>query len=221
MKEQINNMNSEILHFQRTNNNLKLIVADLHLRQKGMKQEIENQNKVVSDNNNYIKSFENDISECAQTVNDYKKLKKHVLRNYDKYVQTDTKKFESNVDVQKELINQRIYLESCVKTLKEKFENNMKVHKQDNLRIMKENFDLIREINDLKREKKTLLDNKKKMPSKKKDMEAIFDPVDRELEHSEEDIRRLLEEADQLQKLNNALRGKSSGGVKFPALDKK
>ena len=63
-------------------------------------------------------------------MQDFKKLKKHVLKLYDKYVQTDSTKFESNVDKQKELINQRVYLETCVKSLKDKFDDNMKVHRQ-------------------------------------------------------------------------------------------
>mmetsp|Transcript_13713 Transcript_13713/g.11675 ORF Transcript_13713/g.11675 Transcript_13713/m.11675 type:complete len:121 (-) Transcript_13713:513-875(-) len=86
MKEQINNMNGEILHFKRTNKNLQLIVSDLNLRQKGMQKEIENQTKTYEENAKYIKSFENDLSETYSVVTDYKKLKKHVLKLYDNYV---------------------------------------------------------------------------------------------------------------------------------------
>lgn len=46
-------MNSEIQHFKRTNANLSLIVTDLNLRQKGMKKEIEELNKVISENDIY------------------------------------------------------------------------------------------------------------------------------------------------------------------------
>jgi len=222
MKEQLNNMDSEIVHFQRTNANLSLIVADLSLRQKGMKQEIENQNDVISNNNSYIKSFENDISEAFQLCGDYKKLKKYVLSKlYEKYVQTDTKKFESNVDIQKEFINQRVYLETCVGSLKKKFDDNMKVHKQDNLRIMKENVELIREINSLKREKKNLVDEKKKNP-KKNGQQNIFDPLDKEIEANDDEIKRLQEQFEQIhkQQQNNQV-GKPATGFKLPSLEKK
>lgn len=53
MMEQISNMNSEILHFKRTNANLSLIVTDLNLRQKGMKKEIEDLNKLINENDSY------------------------------------------------------------------------------------------------------------------------------------------------------------------------
>ncbi len=46
-------MNSEIMHFKRTNANLSLIVTDLNLRQKGMKKEIEELNRVISENDSY------------------------------------------------------------------------------------------------------------------------------------------------------------------------
>lgn len=49
-------------------------------------------------------------------------------------------------------------METAVQGLKEKFGKNLKVHEQDNNRIMIQNVDLISEINDLKREKKNLKD---------------------------------------------------------------
>jgi phosphoenolpyruvate-protein kinase (PTS system EI component) len=49
-----------------------------------------------------------------------------------------------------------------VKGLKDKFEKNLRVHEQDNNRIMIQNVDLISEINDLKREKKNLKDELKR-----------------------------------------------------------
>lgn len=79
-----------------------------------------------------------------------------MLKLYSKYVQNESKKFEANVDIQAEFINQRGHLETNVKSLLEKFKKNMEAHKKDNQRIMKENVDLIKEINDLKREKKLL-----------------------------------------------------------------
>lgn len=123
---------------------LGLIVADLNLRQRGMQKEIENQNQLITENDNHIKAFINDLLESHQAINvnkkirnktfiilqDYKKLKKSVLKLYNKYVQNDNKKLESNMDIQREFINQRSYLETCVKTLKDKFETNMVVHHQ-------------------------------------------------------------------------------------------
>ena len=41
MKEQIANMNSEIIHFRRTNDNMNLIVKDLVSKRNGMDKEAE------------------------------------------------------------------------------------------------------------------------------------------------------------------------------------
>lgn len=60
-----------------------------------------------------------------------------MLKLYSKYVQNESKKFEANVDIQAEFINQRGHLETNVKSLLEKFKKNMEAHKKDNQRIMK------------------------------------------------------------------------------------
>ena len=45
-----------------------MIVADLNLRQKGMQLEIENQNKLITENDNHIKAFINDLLESHQAI---------------------------------------------------------------------------------------------------------------------------------------------------------
>ncbi|CAD8184061.1 unnamed protein product [Paramecium octaurelia] len=181
MKEQITNMNTEILHFKKVNANLGLIVTDLNLRQAGMKQEIENQQQVIESNSQYIKAFEYDISETHAHINDFKRLKSDMLKLFNKYVQSvvSKKKFE-NVDVQKEFIKERAHLETTNKGLKEKFSKKLRVHKQDNNRIMSQNVDLISEINDLRREIKLLQDEE---DLKRRQIEQMNDqPEERELD---------------------------------------
>ena len=68
MREQIANMNSEIIHFQGTNDNMNLIVKDLVSKRNGMETEIVELNKDETNNLNYIKSFEYDISDMYQSV---------------------------------------------------------------------------------------------------------------------------------------------------------
>jgi len=48
---------------------LGLIVADLNLRQRGMQKEIENQNQLITENDNHIKAFINDLLESHQATN--------------------------------------------------------------------------------------------------------------------------------------------------------
>ena len=61
-------MNSEILHFKRTNANLSLIVTDLNLRQKGMKKEIEDLNKLINENDSYQNSYETDLFDMYASI---------------------------------------------------------------------------------------------------------------------------------------------------------
>ena len=66
MKEQIANMNAEIIHFKRTNDNMTLIVKDLVSKRGGMEKEIDELNTNEGKNLNYIKSFEYDLSDMYQ-----------------------------------------------------------------------------------------------------------------------------------------------------------
>ena len=61
-------MNSEIMHFKRTNANLSLIVTDLNLRQKGMKKEIEQLNQLISENDAYQNSYETDLQKMHDNM---------------------------------------------------------------------------------------------------------------------------------------------------------
>lgn len=56
-------MQSEILHFKRTNANLKLIVTDLKLRKTGMMRETKNNDLIQNKNQQYIDSYKHDISQ--------------------------------------------------------------------------------------------------------------------------------------------------------------
>lgn len=66
MKEQIANMNAEIILFKRTTDNMKLIVKDLTSKRKGMEWELSSQAQLETVNTQYIKSLEIDISEMVQ-----------------------------------------------------------------------------------------------------------------------------------------------------------
>ena len=49
-------------------------MADLNLRQKGMQKEIGDQNKLITENDNHIKAFINDLLESHQVV--------HVIKRF-------------------------------------------------------------------------------------------------------------------------------------------
>lgn len=81
MKEQISNMNAEITHFKRMNANMTLIVKDLVSKKKGMENELEQQNRVEMSNENYIKSFETEVSEMYQNTIGVSRLLRRTSRN--------------------------------------------------------------------------------------------------------------------------------------------
>lgn len=59
-------MNSEIIHFRRTNDNMNLIVKDLVSKRNGMDREVQILAETENKNAAYIKSFEYDVSEIYQ-----------------------------------------------------------------------------------------------------------------------------------------------------------
>lgn len=152
MKEQISNMNFEVQHFTNTNKHMQLIVSEQHLKQRGMNNEIQSLNVILTKDKDYIRQFESDVNELRGVTGNFKELKHKMLNLYKTYVQQDDNKVEVSTDKQEDLKIQREHLESAIIGLKKKFNDNKSTHEQENKRIMKENVVLIREINDLKRE---------------------------------------------------------------------
>ena len=68
------------------------------------------------------------------------------------YAKGHVKSVEIDPDIYAEYISQRKYLEKSVAMLKKNLQKDSEIHKQDNLRIMRENVELIKEINKLRRE---------------------------------------------------------------------
>lgn len=66
----------------------------------------------------------------------------------------EVREVEVNNDIFMEYESQLRYLEKSVCMLKKNLEKDQEIHKQDNIRIMKNNVKLIREINRLRREVK-------------------------------------------------------------------
>eukprot|EP00357_Protocruzia_adherens_P031581 CAMPEP_0115039386 /NCGR_PEP_ID=MMETSP0216-20121206/43998_1 /TAXON_ID=223996 /ORGANISM="Protocruzia adherens, Strain Boccale" /LENGTH=1374 /DNA_ID=CAMNT_0002420017 /DNA_START=19 /DNA_END=4143 /DNA_ORIENTATION=- len=161
MKEQTSNMDAELRHFTRVNNSLKLIVDDYKMKQDGMQVEINKLKQKMREDGNVIKKQRDDIYEAAQYLEDFKSLKSGILKLYHKYVQKDGAQLEVDFDIQKEYANQRKYLENTVDGFKKKLAKDADVHRQDNMRIMKENVELLKEINDLRREYKLMINNQK------------------------------------------------------------
>ena len=141
---------------------MKLSVNEYHLKLQGQSNNIKKDKKIFQQKKIFLDNFELNLSDIIQNhLNDYKSLKKRLLYLYNNYVNEQMNRIEQ-VDKKKAFQERRSYLESCIKTLKDKFIKNITVHKNDYKRIMKENVDLINAINELKREKKFKEENNKK-----------------------------------------------------------
>ena len=81
----------------------------------------------------------------VQTISDHKGLKKHVVTLYKKYVQNThhaSGTGNSKGDGQREYNRQRDYLEKSIDSLKRKLAKDMAMHRNDNMRLMRENVQL-------------------------------------------------------------------------------
>lgn len=170
MKQQLLNMDAEIEQFMKNNNNLKMTVNEYKLKLQGLsnqlhinRQEIEKKTLLLAGLKNEFSSLKYDNS------SNYKDCKKKIMHIYNSYVIDEQKIANKNVDKKKLYVEQRAYLESCIKTLKDKFTKNIAVHKNDHKRIMKENVDLVSAINELKKEKKLKTDNLSRIDQLKED----------------------------------------------------
>lgn len=172
MKQQLLNMDSEIEQFIKNNNSLKMTVNEFNLKLQGMGNQLRENREDIEKKKIFLMNFRNELSALKYDyLGNYKDCKKKLMHIYNTYVLDEQKIASQNVDKKKLYVEQRAYLESCIKTLKEKFTKNISVHKNDHKRIMKENVDLVSAINELKKEKKLKNDNLSRIDQLKDDCE--------------------------------------------------
>ena len=156
LNEQTNKMRQELKHFNRVNQNLALIVDDLRMRQEGLTNEHLNLKQALDEQDSFKKKFKDDVYEVLHHIQDFKKLKKGVVRLYKKYEKEEIKNEQGDTDLHREYANKRRYLENSVNYLRQMLQKDQEVHKNENSRIMKENVLLLQEINELRTEVHTL-----------------------------------------------------------------
>ena len=83
-------------------------------------------------------------------------MKAEVERMKKKHAEHNIRKTDIDPDIYAEYISQRKYLEKSVSMLKKHLQKDSEIHKQDNLRIMKDNVKLIKEINTLRKDIKDI-----------------------------------------------------------------
>lgn len=142
-------MDRSLKKFNSINANLGFIVDDLRTKQEKLQVLIKTNRAAIRDNDNYIQSFKNAIYSVVQNIDNYDTLKLEVNGKLIKFVKhMEQKSATINPDINKEYENQKRFLESSVFALKKQLERETKIHKDDNLAIMKSNISLIKSITD-------------------------------------------------------------------------
>jgi len=152
MKKETNKMDSKLKGLNSYNSYLGLVVHDLDTKQTEMQNHIKQQRLLISAQAVKIKRFKDDIYQTVQFIQNYEELKKRVIELKDKYAKEHVKVLEIDPDIHSEYLSQKKYLEKSVGMLKKNLQKDNDIHKQDNLRIMRENVELIKEINRLRKE---------------------------------------------------------------------
>lgn len=151
MKEQTNDMDQKLKKFNELNNQLGEFVNNLDSIQSTLNEEIKKKRSNISYQNVKIKQFKDDVYKSVQFIQNYTELKNQATSLFNTYSTQDVKPPEIDPDIDSEYRSQKKYLQKSVTMLKKNLEKDNEIHKQDNLRIMKENVDLIREINKLRK----------------------------------------------------------------------
>jgi hypothetical protein len=114
-----------------------------------------------------IKEYKNAVYYVVQFIDDYELLKKAIYDRLSKYVdEKQNPNVDIDPDIKKEYENQKRYLENSVNSLKKRLEKETKIHKEDNMNIMRENIKLIQEISFLRKDVKALESKLKSHTSK-------------------------------------------------------
>ena len=158
LNEQTTKMKQEVKHFTRVNQNLRLIVEDLQMRQKGLEKESHELQESLGSQAELKRRFKEDTQQVlSMHLSEYKKLKAGVIRLYKQYSlskdeDADTKKMgesqgETGKGVESEFIkvqtDRRKHLEQNLQQVRAMLLKNWKFHKSQYSKIMKENVTLL------------------------------------------------------------------------------
>jgi len=146
MKGQIKEMDRELEQFHKSNAQLDLMIGELRSKLDNMQGDILRQRKVIGDQVSLIRRCKSELHECAQVIQHPQALAERLSLLYQQHVQKELPKNEIDVNVQNEYGRHQAYLEQSLKTLKKKYNNDVKSHKQQNLKLMEENINIIQEI---------------------------------------------------------------------------
>ena len=157
LHEQVNKMQIEVKHFQRISDNLDLIVNDLKMKYKGLEDENLNCCHKLDMQLLQKKRFKDDVFDVVQHIQDYKKLKKGVIRLYKTWVKEENNRKKAKVDTNEAQTGERYTHETHITHYRQQLSRNLQQHRENNSRLMKDNVYLIRRINEMRKEEHELM----------------------------------------------------------------
>ena len=103
------------------------------------------------------KRFKDDVFDVVQHIQDYKKLKKGVIRLYKTWVKEETNRKKAKVDTNEAQTGERYTHETHISHYRQQLSRNLQQHRENNSRLMKDNVYLIRRINEMRKEEHELM----------------------------------------------------------------
>ncbi len=186
MKEKVGSMDTQLSVQHKKNGELNDLKRALEQSLKTKQKEIRLQRQRCRWRKMELDALANDLHALVQHIQDPLVLRGRLLELYRRHVTETIQAAEVDPDVAKEYKRQRQFLEKSVDALKHKLSNDMKVRKQDNLRIMQENVALIKEINALRKEIKNM-----RQVQRHKDLHAI--EYSKEEQFDEKEAQRIID----------------------------
>jgi len=110
-------MHSELKHYKRVKEKLDLITDHVRMRHEGLTHEIEEMSEILLKQEEVKKMAVDDMQTVRKSENDYKALKKAILKLHKIWVLMETKQNAGSLDVMQEYGMRRKLAENKVKCL--------------------------------------------------------------------------------------------------------
>jgi cilia- and flagella-associated protein 57 len=156
MKENITEMDHELEQYHKMNAALDQMIGENREKLDSMQRQIMEQRQRIRDRLAFIDSFQSELHECVQHIQEPAQLKSGVQELYKKFVRKEIKSGELDEDITSEYSRQKEYLEKSVDALKRRLNRDSALHKTDNQRVMMTNMAMVKEINSLRKNVKSI-----------------------------------------------------------------
>lgn len=178
MREQLKDMELELLQYHKSNAALDLMIGELKLKRDGLAREVGGLEGHNAERAEELLKIARDVDAVRATASDAKVARSTLTRLYHKYINNDAGSLASAIaaiepadggepgdgssvklpvgvnvdDVQKELTRQRQHLQRNVESIAHTMDKEAHSFATDQARLMRENAFLTQEINDLRRD---------------------------------------------------------------------